>query len=240
MLSVTAFAQKTFDLEVTIAKPTSSTVIENGKSFDILVIVKNKSAIDLTATDSLYMAWTLDGNPLPFAIGSQQGAAFTLWNRPIKAGDTLQLNYPGRSLSYSNTADVSRKMCVTVTPRPVGGGTDPVLANNEGCVTMLFKKGDPVSVGQAVVLEGAHNTASIFPNPANAQANVTVNMNTNGEVAIKIIDITGRTVASQNFGQKTKGEYNLPVNVSSLAPGTYFYQVQLGEDKASGKLSITK
>lgn len=244
LIAVGASAQRNINIEATISKPTSSTVIENGKSFDILVVVKNLGPDSLKMSDSLLMFWTLDGNALPFAIGGQTGTAFNLWNRSIKSGDTIQLNYPGRSLSYSLSADQSRTMCVNIFPRFYGGGADSIIdgttSNNTDCVTMTFKAGNPASIGQTAVLEGARNTASIYPNPATAQTNLAVTMNKGGNVTVKVLDITGRTVLSQDLGYQAKGEHNLPINISTLAPGAYMYQAQLGDNMTSGKLSVTK
>ncbi|MEZ5018233.1 MAG: T9SS type A sorting domain-containing protein [Flavipsychrobacter sp.] len=244
LIAIGASAQRNINIEAKISKPTASTVIENGKSFDILVVVKNLGPDSLKMSDSLLMFWTLDGQSLPFAIGGQTGAAFNLWNRSIKSGDTIQLNYPGRTLSYSLSADQSRTMCVNIFPRFYGGGADSIIdasaTNNRDCVTMTFKAGSPASIGQTAILEGSRNTASMYPNPATAQTNLAVKMNKGGEVSIKIIDITGRVVASQNLGYQATGEHNLPVDISTLAPGAYMYQAQLGDNMTSGKLSVTK
>ncbi len=246
LCAIGANAQRSIDLEVTLVSPTASTTVENGKSFDILAVVKNLTGPDSLkqAGDSILWFVTLDGSIMTFPVGGNNGTTWLRYNRGLMIGDTVHFNFPGRSISYSAATDQSRTLCFNALPQSNKGGNDtigdPQINNNSGCATMTFKAGQPAGIAQTTIQEGARNVASMYPNPATTATNLSVTMHRAGQVTIRVYDVTGRTVLTQNYGQKVKGDYNLPVDLSALTPGAYIYQVQMGSNAASGNLTINK
>ncbi|HEY9177361.1 MAG TPA: T9SS type A sorting domain-containing protein [Flavipsychrobacter sp.] len=236
-------AQRSINLEVTLVKPTASTIIEVGKSVDMLAVIKNLGPDSLKMSDSTLWFWTLSGTPLPFPIGSNQGTFWNRFNRSLKVNDTFHLNYPGRSFNYSQTVDSNRRLCINAIPNFDGGGndtiSDPALANNSDCVNLMFKK-SPVGIAEAILTVAGENKALIYPNPASNEANIAVKMSYYSEVTVRVMDIAGRTVMVRDMGKLEIGDHIMPFDVSSLQNGVYFYQVQMGNNVASGKLMIAK
>lgn len=70
-------------------------------------------------------------------------------------------------------------------------------------------------------------TLSMFvsPNPAKNTANVTYNSTTNKKISLKVFDISGKTVFSNNL-TGVKGSY--AVDITRLAPGTYYFVLSNG------------
>lgn len=242
--SANTFAQRSIDLEVTLVSPTSSTVIEAGKSFNVRAVVKNLGPDSLKMTDSTLWFVTLSGQPLPFSIGGQQGTYWQRYNRTLQTGDTFHLNFDNRVLNYTQNVDSNRTMCFNVLPNFDGGGndtiSDPQLTNNSSCVTMMFKASFAASVEEALVTEAGSNKAVLYPNPASNKANIAVNMSYNADVSIRVMDLTGRVVLETTHENVTSGTHKFDLDINHLTTGLYIYNVKMGDHTSSGKFTVAK
>ncbi|GHW02247.1 hypothetical protein AGMMS50249_0330 [candidate division SR1 bacterium] len=67
---------------------------------------------------------------------------------------------------------------------------------------------------------------SIYPNPANSQATIDFTLHSDAMITFTIVDIYGVCYQTYtNFYQV--GRYSLPVNLTNLTSGRYFYQIQV-------------
>lgn len=85
------------------------------------------------------------------------------------------------------------------------------------------------------------NNLSLFPNPTNG--NVTVNFNgVEGETAaIQIMDLSGRTVKSENLGKLNSGDTNYSFETTGLNSGVYIVNISSDSGvKRVAKLVVTK
>ena len=71
-----------------------------------------------------------------------------------------------------------------------------------------------------------NTTVSLYPNPASNNLNVNLNLNKAGKVTVHIVDIMGREVYSQQFGNKSVGQSLLTADVSQLPSGTYIVAIE--------------
>lgn len=237
VLSVSAFAQREIDLEITLVSPTSSQVITPSTQFSIDAVVKNLGPDALVATDSTLYFLTLSGSILPI-----NNSPYRLrFNRTLNVNDTFHVTFNGLTLNYNQTVDSNRTLCFNALPRFYGGGVDTIadndLTNNSGCVSMLFKAAT-TSVGQISATTNGLNSATIYPNPAQGNTTVNVNMANTADVYVKVLDVVGRTVMTTEKTSLTKGEHKINVDLSNLQPGLYIYQVNMGRDRSSGKLQV--
>ncbi|MCB0698735.1 MAG: T9SS type A sorting domain-containing protein [Chitinophagales bacterium] len=243
-ISFNTFAQRSINLEVTMTSPTASETIERDKSFNIRAVIKNLGPDSLKMTDSTLWYVTLSGSPISFTFGSQTGPYWLRYNRSLKVGDTMQMNFDNRVLNYKQGVDSNRTMCFNALPRWNGGGNDtindPTLSNNSSCVTLKFKYGWPASVEELLITEAGKNAAAVYPNPASTQTNVAIKMEVKADVTVKVMDLTGRVVLANPTTNLEKGQHTMSLDVSRLQTGVYIYQVIMGNDVSSGKLSIAK
>lgn len=239
----TALAQRSINLKVDIEEPTASQTIESAKSFNIRATVTNMGPDSLRTTDSTLWFVTLDGNPVNFTFGSQQGAYWLRFNKHVPSGDTFHIWIDNRQITYTQATDMNREICFNVLPRFNGGGADTIsdgdLTNNSDCVTVLFKK-STVSVGEVLITDAGTNVASVYPNPATRTANVEVKMANKAEVSVSLMDVTGRTIVNNAPVSLEPGVHTLPIDIATVPTGLYIYQVQMGNDVSSGKLMINK
>lgn len=105
-------------------------------------------------------------------------------------------------------------------------GTYPPLAP-------LFQ---PEGVG---VEELAHEPViiSAYPNPFMDRFVVQFNLFEANNVEIKLMDVSGKTVLTKDFGKKRDGLHYLEIDVPELASGLYIFSLQSGENIINRRLS---
>jgi hypothetical protein len=79
-----------------------------------------------------------------------------------------------------------------------------------------------------------------YPNPFNAETNISFILSDNGFASLKIFDLQGREVAVLNDGYSPAGIYNLTFNAGDLASGVYFVVLQAEGLKEMQKLILVK
>ncbi|HEX04335.1 MAG TPA: T9SS type A sorting domain-containing protein, partial [Bacteroidetes bacterium] len=68
----------------------------------------------------------------------------------------------------------------------------------------------------------------VYPNPFNSATTVRYSLTQPGEVRVTVFDLLGREVASLYDGLSQPGEHTLPFNASNYPSGTYFLQLDTG------------
>lgn len=79
---------------------------------------------------------------------------------------------------------------------------------------------------------------SIVPNPVNLNALFTYTLSESNTVSLAIYDITGKKVQQIFAGSALAGEHIFEFNRQYLPDGVYFYQLQIGNKKETGKLIL--
>jgi len=79
-----------------------------------------------------------------------------------------------------------------------------------------------------------------YPNPFNITTGIRVNTPANAEMVCSVYDILGRKIMSRNFGVISAGLHTLPMDMSGVASGTYFYSVETGGSSLPGKFTLLK
>lgn len=82
---------------------------------------------------------------------------------------------------------------------------------------------------------------SAYPNPAQTITTVKVELPKDVKsVQIRVLDLQGKTILTQNEKALAAGEQNIQLNVEKLPSGTYFYHVIADDLKISSSLIIAK
>lgn len=96
----------------------------------------------------------------------------------------------------------------------------------------------PTSTG---ISEDARAIAlKVFPNPFSNQTNVSYQVDGMENVSIRILNIAGQQVYSNDLGLQTSGTHNLQINADNFASGIYVMNLMIGSKIVSHKLSVTK
>lgn len=77
-----------------------------------------------------------------------------------------------------------------------------------------------------------------YPNPVSETMFIPVTMNKAANVAVKVMNVLGQEVQSQNFGVISAGNSLLNLNVSSLSKGVYFYTLTTGNTSVTQKIVV--
>lgn len=79
---------------------------------------------------------------------------------------------------------------------------------------------------------------SVYPNPFTNDAWVSFEMLRSERVQINLIDVTGKTVMANDYGQMAAGEQEINISAGNLPAGMYFLNVQVGNEQITRKVSI--
>lgn len=79
-----------------------------------------------------------------------------------------------------------------------------------------------------------------YPNPFNPSTTIRFAIAKDNNVNLKITDILGREVLSNNFGKLSAGVYSYKFDASSLASGVYFYRIESGNVIKTMKMVLMK
>lgn len=81
---------------------------------------------------------------------------------------------------------------------------------------------------------------NVYPNPANAQTNVSFKLNNESDVTISVSDLSGKTVYSNKLGSVKAGAHNSTLNTDSFTNGVYMVNVMANGVTSTQKLVIRK
>lgn len=70
---------------------------------------------------------------------------------------------------------------------------------------------------------------NVFPNPTSEQVNVKFELKHNKNVTVRIIDMMGREVKSEDLGMQNAGSVERQISLSGCTPGNYFVSVTAGD-----------
>lgn len=99
-----------------------------------------------------------------------------------------------------------------------------------------FNLSSEVIVGIPVKYDLSQN----YPNPFNPSTKINYALPTDGQVSIKIFDMSGKEVMSLVNEVKTAGYYSVNFNASNLSSGIYFYSLSAADFTATKKMMLVK
>ncbi len=106
------------------------------------------------------------------------------------------------------------------------------------CLTVSRNGCETMSCDSLVVTSSAGTNAisqgqiQVYPNPFTAYVQVTIDLNESANTELKLMDITGKTVASFPQGMLAAGQQTLTLNTETLglSAGTYLLELQTGSN----------
>ena len=80
----------------------------------------------------------------------------------------------------------------------------------------------------------------IYPNPTNNVAHIAMNLVEANSVTIEVVDLLGKVVYSEEMGNLPAGRHLLDVDASSIGTGLYMFNIYVGGQKVTERVSISK
>lgn len=143
----------------------------------------------------------------------------TIYNWDFGDGNLSTLQNPTHVYTQSNTYTVTL-----------------VVTGSNGCTDTLTQV---ISVGVGMEEAGALNGITVYPNPANDNMSIALNMNTVSEVMITIFDLSGKIMVNESRNLSA-GQNTLNYEVSDWSNGIYFVRITAGNSVNTIKEVITR
>ncbi len=137
--------------------------------------------------------------------------------------------------------DPSNLITVTIQSCPAqiltAGNTKPVFAAKS-----LSEKLDPATKGQSKAASASATkigSFDVFPNPSTGSVNAVYNAKADGNVQVRVFDVIGKLVVSQNMAVNT-GTNFMNINLSDLEAGMYVMSISEGTKVSTQRVVISK
>lgn len=107
-------------------------------------------------------------------------------------------------------------------------------------ITERFNKEIKQDIGKNDDNEESYFKLKNYPNPFNAETNISYVLKNSSHVKITVYDRLGREVAVLVDGSQTEGEHTVSFNASNLPSGIYFYRLKTSEKIEVKKMVLAK
>lgn len=87
-------------------------------------------------------------------------------------------------------------------------------------------------------VDNGDNYMRIYPNPAADYATIDLGIVNAGNAVVKIYDVTGKMVYSENLGYLNEGEHKYSIYCGKFSRGVYLVNVNVGRESATSKLIV--
>lgn len=88
------------------------------------------------------------------------------------------------------------------------------------------------------VMNVGENSVSLYPNPAVEQAFMDIKVQQAGRAFVRIYDLTGKVVMTEDLGQLAAGNYTRTLNCQNLQHGMYLVNLTIGNQRATSKMIV--
>ncbi|MBO7571974.1 MAG: T9SS type A sorting domain-containing protein [Bacteroidales bacterium] len=161
-----------------------------------------------------YLAFYIDGNKKGQWAGTSDN--WSLQTYPVSAGS--------HTLKWSYVKDQSET-----------GGSDCAWIDD---IKLPAHANSTVSIHTDI--EVSENSMDIYPNPANDNAYINLNLTDNSEVSINIYNAIGQLVKTIDRLNLQSGENYISLETSSFAEGMYIVRVNIGGETITKNMSIVR
>ena len=117
---------------------------------------------------------------------------------------------------------------LTMTSGKIVNIEEALVVNSSDFVTTSINQPSIFSVGAA------------YPNPFNPSTNISLVLNANADLSVKVYNLTGQLVDVIAEGNYSPSSYNWTWKAENLASGVYFIKTQVGSDVNTQKVMLLK
>jgi peptidyl-prolyl cis-trans isomerase B (cyclophilin B) len=96
------------------------------------------------------------------------------------------------------------------------------------------------SIHNLTFTENGYRLDQNIPNPSSGQTIIKYAVPGKGTIQIRLYDVSGNEIATILNEEKNKGEYQITLDMSKYATGTYFYTMQAGDMSDTRKIVLEK
>jgi hypothetical protein len=240
VLNFSSVASNTFNVAITTVNGSADPVATNNSTSDAfnLATETTKSNITIKITLDGYggeTSWTLKNSA---GVTVAQNPTYTsLQNNSTNPQPDINLTLPNDCYTFKIDDSFGDGMCCGYGNGSYAVWADGVLipGMTGGQFTSSDNKKFAVNASATAVEEAVVNNLRMFPNPTSSEVNLNFE-NTVNEAVIRVSDIQGRIVISQNISNVNFHK----MDVSQLANGLYTVSINADGKITTEKLSVLK
>lgn len=153
------------------------------------------------------------------------------------AGENHTLNF---TFIVPDGWDINKVNIVGILRAPDGTIDNAGSATFAKAIDNGFVAGSEITVENPVAtsnLEQIDALIKMYPNPAQNFTNVILNLKESKEIQLEVMDLTGKTITSKNYGQLNGGQ-QITISTSNLSPGIYLVNVKVDSKVISKRLIV--
>lgn len=209
-------------------------------SLDVKSWMKNGTALGIT-TDSLVVTNSPGSYSLKVTNTENCDATSTVANlffkpTPVKpiitvSGNVLTSSSTTGNQWYSSTGAIAGETGQTYLASSIGQYYTIVTLN--GCPSPASDMANFPATGITSISKD--NSISVYPNPNNGSFTIVPDKKIDGEVLVKLFDLTGRIVF-----EEVRNDNNLSIQTTGLANGTYLLVIQTNDGLSKVKIAINR
>ena len=112
---------------------------------------------------------------------------------------------------------------------------------NERILMVRLNINNHANINDGVELtRSAASVGQNFPNPFNRTTDITYDLVNDSEVAVSIMDLTGRVVMDVKEGFQPSGKHNIRIDASALDAGIYLYTLKAGGFSETKRMTVSR
>ncbi len=151
----------------------------------------------------------------------------------VSTGESHTLNF---TFELPTTWEANEMHIVGLLIDPAGRIDNAGKATIAEAVTNGFVDGSNAGLFEA--LENQLDAmVKIYPNPANSNTTISLNLENQVQVEMKLIDISGKVLAEKNYGS-LNGTWSVNLNTSAFTAGVYLVQFTIDGKKVTKRLVV--
>lgn len=122
---------------------------------------------------------------------------------------------------------------------PAGDIDNAGKATIDEAIDNGLEDGTDVTTLGVTKLDQPDDLLSVYPNPASDKATIAINLASESEITVRIVEMSGKVAASRNYG-KLSGSSTVEFNTAAFADGVYTVEVITEGGVAQQRLVIKK
>ncbi len=200
-----------------------------------IVVFSNYEVVSLYSTTNGGTSWTPIAGNLEQSVDGAGNGPSCRWAAIVPFGgttnyfvgtstglySTTQLNGNSTTWVQEGQNTIGNVVVIMIDFRTVDGAI-AVATHGNGVystnVTTPVKNGNPITPKEFSLSQN-------YPNPFNPTTTIRYTLPEKGKVTLRILDITGKEVATLINKEQEQGEYSTNWNAQTLASGTYLYEL---------------
>jgi hypothetical protein len=140
-------------------------------------------------------------------------------------------------LTLPNSWDENEINIIVLLIDPSGKIDNAGTAKIQEAIANGFVEGTSTSGVGLTEIKQIDETFALYPNPASTSVTMTFNLKSESTVAVRVLDLTGKEIASRAYGSMN-GSSHITYNTSDLKSGIYFVEVIINGERINRRLVI--